>query len=132
MTVLGLLNGMIGTSCLVLPVIGQTAGYITTLWVCLLIGFASYYTAYLIVLHLGKAKSIKECILSHFGNNYSYMRAYGFFMWISFVPLLFGYFRIICIQVDGLLGYRSVLVAPIVVVVLTFAVIIVRKVHIWE
>ena len=66
MTVIGLVNGMVGSSCLVLHVIGITAGYLTTLWVCLLVGYLSYYTAYLIIVHLGKAKSIKESILAHF------------------------------------------------------------------
>ena len=59
MTILGLVNGMVGSSCLILPIIGLTAGWLTTIWVCLLTGYVSYYTAYLIVVHLGKAKNIK-------------------------------------------------------------------------
>jgi hypothetical protein len=55
MTVLGLANGMIGGTILVLPIIGLTTGYISSLPVCLLMGAVSCYTAYLIVLHLGKA-----------------------------------------------------------------------------
>ena len=63
MTVLGLLNGMIGIAALMLPVIGLTSGYLTSIWICLLIGVISYYTAELIVIHLGKAKNIQKSIL---------------------------------------------------------------------
>ena len=59
MTILGLVNGMVGSSCLILHIISLTAGWLTTIWVCLLTGYVSYYTAYLIVVHLGKAKNIK-------------------------------------------------------------------------
>ena len=132
MTILGLLNGMIGTSCLLLPIIGITAGYITTIWVCLVIGYISYYTAYLIVLHMGKGKNVKDCILAHFKFDYKFMRAYSFFMWLSFVPTLFGYFRIICLQIVGLLGYQSLWIAPIVAVFLILLVLLVRNLHFWE
>lgn len=54
MTVVGLLNGMLGGTILVLPLIGLTTGYFTSLAVCLLMGTISFYTAYLIMLHLGK------------------------------------------------------------------------------
>lgn len=99
MTVIGLVNGMIGGTCLVLPQIGLKTGYLTTIIVCAVTGFISYYTAYLIVLHLGKGKQIKDCILSHFNNDYSYMTGYSLFIWISFMPLMLIYFRIICLQI---------------------------------
>lgn len=53
-TVLGLANGMIGGTILILPLLGLTTGYITSLIVCLIMGGISYYTAKLIVVHLGK------------------------------------------------------------------------------
>ena len=131
MTTLGLLNGMIGTSCLLLPIIGLTVGYLTTIWVCILIGSICYYTAHLIILHLGKAKDIKECILEHFGHNYSFMTAYSFIMWISFVPTVIGYFRIICLQIVNIAGYQSPWIAPAVAIFLFFLVLLVRNLHFW-
>ena len=100
-TVVGLVNGMISGAgiCVVLPQLGLTAGWLTSLWVCLLTGFISFYTARLIVTHLGKGSSIKECILGHFGNDYKYMRIYGAFIWFNFIVQLVIYFKIICIQV---------------------------------
>jgi amino acid permease len=68
-TVIGLLNGMIGGTILVLPILGLRAGYISILLICAVMGAISCYTAYLIILHLGKASNIKESILNHFDQN---------------------------------------------------------------
>ena len=59
MSVLGFVNGMIGSAILVLPVVALTAGYITSLWVTLLVGFMAYYTANLLQIHLGKGRNIR-------------------------------------------------------------------------
>ena len=99
MTVIGLVNGMIGGTCLVLPLLGIAAGWVTVIYVDVLIGFISYYTARLIVTHLGQGRQIKDCVMSHFKNDYKYMRMYSFFMWFSFIPLLVIYFQIICLQI---------------------------------
>jgi amino acid permease len=53
-TVAGMVNGMIGGTILVLPLLGLKTGYITTIIVNLLVGYTSYYTANLYVVHLGK------------------------------------------------------------------------------
>ena len=59
MTTLGLVNGMIGSGVLVLPVVGISAGIFTTIWITLVIGFMAYYTADLLVLHLGRGKNMR-------------------------------------------------------------------------
>jgi hypothetical protein len=99
MTVAGLLNGMIGGTILVLPIIGMTSGYITTILICSFVGFVSYYTAHLIVVHLGKAKNMTECILNHFNNNYFIMALYAFIIWCGQIPILILYFNLICLQI---------------------------------
>ena len=125
MTVLGLLNGMIGGTILVLPLFGLKAGYIDTLLVSLTMGFMSFYTGYLIILHLGKAKSIKEYILSHFNYDYKYMQIYGLFIWFSFMPLFVIYFRLIVLQLQGLFGYYSWF-GPVVAAFLIIYITIIR------
>ena len=90
---------MIVYNGLVLPIMGLHAGWFTSIWVNLLVGFLSYYTASLIITHLGKALNMKESILAHFNENYTYMRAYGFINWLSFIPLIFINFTFICIQI---------------------------------
>ena len=100
-TVVGLVNGMVSGAgiCVVMPNLGLSAGWLTSLWVCTLTGFISYYTARLIVTHLGKGNTIKECVLSHFNNDYRYMRAYAAFIWFNLIVQLIIYFRIICLQI---------------------------------
>jgi hypothetical protein len=53
-------------------------------------------------------------------------------MWFSFVPLLIIYFRIICLQIEGLLGYHSPWVGPAVAVFLTVAILAIRIANIGE
>lgn len=55
MTISGLLNGMIGGVILILPLIGLQAGYITSIIVASILGFISYYTGNIIIIHLGRA-----------------------------------------------------------------------------
>lgn len=130
--VLGLVNGMIGSGFLILPVVGISAGWFTTIWVTILVGYMAYYTAYLVVVHLGKARNIKDSFLAHFKYDYIYVRGYSFLIWLSFIPFLLGYFRLICMQIIGLLGYSSHLIGPIVAIVLLLAVLCIRSCHIWE
>lgn len=107
MTIFGLLNGMIGGTILILPLTGIATGYITTLIVCLGTGGVCYYTGNLIVVHLGKAKNIKESILYHFDQNYWYMTVYAFIIWSSEIPILALYYNLICLQIEGLIGHQD-------------------------
>jgi amino acid permease len=38
MTILGLVNGMIGGTILILPILGESSGYINTLLICVSMG----------------------------------------------------------------------------------------------
>ena len=66
MTVIGLWNGMVGATSLLLPLLGLSAGWMTTVLVCTVIGVICERTAQFIILHLGKGKNISDSILSHF------------------------------------------------------------------
>lgn len=98
-TVMGIVNGMIGVNCLVLPTIGLSAGYLNILWTCSLMGYVCYYMAVLLVTHMGKSKNIKECVLAHFRGDYNYMVGYSVINYLAFLPSLFGIFRILCLQI---------------------------------
>lgn len=132
MVTIGLVNGMIGGTCLVLPHIGLKTGWIMTFIVCIVCSWMTYYTAYLIVLHLGKGTQIRDCILNHFNNDYKYMRGYSFIIWLSFMPYMLIYFRIICLQIEGLLGHHSDLIGPFVALALIILVVLVRIYHMAE
>ena len=90
---------MIGGTCLVLPQIGITTGWITTIWVCLICGLIAFYTARLMILHLGKGRHIRDMLMSHFKNDVFYLKGYGFIMWLSLIFVLIIYFQIICLQI---------------------------------
>lgn len=126
LTILGLVNGMIGGTILVLPIMGIYTGYITTLIVCISLGYLTYYTSYLIILHLGKSQNISISVLAHFNKNQNYLTTYNLCIWLSFIPYFFIYFRLICLQIEGLLGYHSNLIGPIVAITLTITIILVR------
>jgi hypothetical protein len=82
---------------LVVPLIGRSAGYWTTIWVSLLVGYCLFYTAELLLTHLGEAKNMKESILAHFKDDYRYMTGYSLIIWFSFIPFLILRFKIICL-----------------------------------
>jgi len=131
MTVLGLANGMIGGTILILPILGLS-GYLSSSLMCLFIGAISCYTAYLIILHLGKSPNIKECVLTHFNQDYRFMVVYSFCMWFSFVPYFIIYFRLICLQLEGIIGYYPEVIGLAVTIFLIAEVILVQKFHIGE
>lgn len=127
--VVSLSTGLIAFCGLIIPMMGLSAGYLTSLLVILLIGFCSYYTASLILVHLGRSRNIKESILAHFDGNYNYMIGYGFVNWLSFLPLLIITFNFICLEVQGLLGYPSPWVGPVTAVFFVFLIILLRVKH---
>lgn len=94
-------------------------------------GAFSFYTGYLIIMHLGKGKNIKQCINTHFNNDYKYMRIYSFFIWFSFMPVLIIYFRLIVLQIQGLIGYSN-WIAPLVLAFVALEIILIRIYHLGE
>lgn len=130
-TVIGLLNGMIGGTILILPLLGMKTGYLMIALVCIFMGFLSGYTAYLIILHLGKSRNIKEAVLQHFKGDFKYTVIYNTFIGISFMPCLIAYFRLLCLQLEGLFA-PSPFIPIIVSVELIILIIILKKYHLGE
>ena len=115
--------------CVVLPIVGLNAGWFTSIWVSLVIGFVSYYTARLIVTHLGKGHTVKECILQHFNNDYRFMQGYCVIIWFNEIIQEIIYFRILCLQIEGILGYKSSLVGPLAAIGLLTILLAGRLLH---
>jgi len=129
-TVIGLLNGMIGGTILILPILGLRTGYISILLICFIMGAISCYTAYLIILHLGKAKNIKESILNHFDQNEKVAIFYNFFIGLSFWPLLFTYFHLLVTQIQGLFNSNSSLIPLVIFIILLGLTFVLRIFHV--
>lgn len=53
MTVLSLINGMIGGFILLIPVLALQTGYMSTLLIIVVTGIFSYYSSYLYISHIG-------------------------------------------------------------------------------
>jgi amino acid permease len=104
MSVVGFLNGMIGGTILLLPLLGIKSGYLGSSLICLVVGVAQFYSCYLLVTHIGTSSSFKTTVLDHFGNDYRFVKLYSFVSWFSFIPLFFIYFRLIVLQFNGLVG----------------------------
>lgn len=66
-TVIALINGMIGGLILVLPILTMYSGTILSLIVILVTGFFSYYSCFLCVKHLGGHADLDQAIYYHFG-----------------------------------------------------------------
>lgn len=92
---------MIGGTILVLPLLGLQTGYLLIPCVSLLYGAISFYTCYLIVLHLGECRSIKDVILEHFNNKFSALLVYNLIIGLSLAGILINYFQLIIKQVEG-------------------------------
>lgn len=98
-TLVGLVNAMIGIVMPMIPILAQDAGYVDWAIACILLAAVTCYTGYLMVKHLGKSKNIKHLILNHFNGDHTYAYIYNIIIWISFAAANVAYFRLFCIQV---------------------------------
>ena len=92
---LGLLNGMIGGTILVLPLMARDAGYILVPLINLLVASMSCYTLFITMSHLGECKNIRESILEHFNNAYYSIVTYNILLSLNLLGSLMVYFRLI-------------------------------------
>ena len=59
MTLVGLINAMVGGTMTIIPVLTITSGYLPLILGCLATGIFTCYTILLLVSHLGKASSVR-------------------------------------------------------------------------
>lgn len=123
---------MVGGTILVLPLLGIQTGYITTIIVSFVVGYISYYTALIYIVHLGKEKDIRQALLVHFSFDEKYLKIFSFCLWLGFLPFFWEYFRLICLQIQGLTGSTSSWISFGVFVGLTLLIIFVRIFHVGE
>lgn len=102
MTVLSLINGMIGGFILILPVFALQTGYITTMIVIIVTGIFSYYSCHLCLLHIGTQPDLDSAIYKHFDRSPAMKKFYDLCVWSSLLLIDFLYFELIIIQWIGL------------------------------
>lgn len=98
----GLLNGMLGQSILIIPLVGLEAGIIPIVFLPILFSLITGYTAGLIVAHVGKAEHITQAILDHFKQDNKYGVIYNIVISSSFWSYTSVLFKLFIFQVQGL------------------------------
>jgi amino acid permease len=125
LTVVGLMNGMIGGVILVLPVASYQAGWIYTILAILFSGAFSFYSCYLSIKHLGDQKDMNYSMQAHFGSKFAKI-IYDVVVWLG---LLFGsmfYYGLICIQWESITGDKSIAI-PLINAGVLFILIFILK-----
>lgn len=92
MTIVAMVNGMIGGLILLLPVFALNAGYLLTLIVILFTGIFSYYSCYLCLLHLGDQPDLDYTILRHFNGQRWVKIFYDLCVWLCLILVDMLYF----------------------------------------
>lgn len=98
MTVIALVNGMIGGIILVMPISALKSGYLMIAPIVVVSAIFSYYSCLLCVRHLRNYKDLDEAVLKHFGDKRIYKVLYDLCIAISLIVLLILYFDLICKQ----------------------------------
>lgn len=96
MTVVGLVNGMIGGIILVMPLLSLQTGFALIAPITIVSGFFSYYASHLCLRHLRNYKDLDESVYRHFGGRRGYKIFYDIVISISLTVLLILYFGLIC------------------------------------
>lgn len=96
---MALLNGMLGGTILVLPLIGINTGYLIIPLITIYFGSLSGYTTYLLVIHIGHSKTLKSAVTEHFHGKRRYSAIYSVVLAISIIALLISYFQLLIKQI---------------------------------
>ena len=103
MTVVGMVNGMIGGLILLLPIYALQSGYISTLIIIFLTGVFSYYSCYLCVIHMGDQPDLDYAVLRHFNGSRWPKIFYDICVWLNLILIDLLYFELIIAQWMGLI-----------------------------
>ena len=128
MTLVGLVNGMIGGIILIMPILSLKAGLLLIAPTCLVTGFFSYFSCLLCLRHLRNYKDLDEAIYRHFGNRKIFKIGYDCSIVISMTVLLILYFNLICKQWEGMTA-NSIIIPILNALALFPLVYIMKKFH---
>lgn len=106
LTVVALVNGMIGGLILVLPLLTIQTGSVLSIIVLFIIGFFSFYSCYLCLRHLGNHTDLDKAMYFHFGQSPFMKNLYNFLIFLNLCFILLLYFSLIVQQWKGLLPYN--------------------------
>ena len=90
--IVAIVNGMIGGTILVLPVLTKTGGWALTLITILITGGVSFFSCFIAVTHLGDQSDIDKALLRHFNGSPIMKIAYDFSVFVGLLLVLLFYF----------------------------------------
>lgn len=125
MTVVALVNGMIGGIILVMPLLALRTGYFLIAPIAIISGFFSYYSSLLCLRHLRNFKDLDQAVLHHFDNKKGYKIFYDANIMVSLTVLLILYFGLICEQWVGMTQKSHII--PILNAFILFPIVYVMK-----
>ena len=100
--ILGIVNANIGSGALIIPIAAMNAGYLGIPFIVIMMGLFSMYTAWILMVHQGNLKSIREMMVKHFGYRSFMFRLYGICLFLGLFGGLVVYFELLVRQLTGL------------------------------
>ena len=98
MTVVAIVNGMIGVAILVLPEASLKAGWLTIIFIIFIAAIFSFYSCYIGLIHLGDQKDLDTALLRHFNGNKFINKFYDFVVCCSVFFVVSLFFDLIVTQ----------------------------------
>ena len=102
-TILALLNGQFGGSIMVLPLLALKVGWGYLFLIVLATVLVNWYSCSLVLLHLGNETDVGKVVSNHFKDNKLAIRLYNVSTALGLLTACVVYFKLIVIQVEGLM-----------------------------
>jgi amino acid permease len=102
-TVVALMNAMIGGTILILPLLFLNAGLIPSLFATIITGLANYYSCYVCFKHLQDDPDLTECIFRHTKSKV-YPKIYDGMVYLGVQLILLLYFNLVIKQWDTIIN----------------------------
>ncbi len=126
LTVVAIMNGMIGGVILVLPVSSHQAGYVFTILAIIFSGGFSYYSCFLSIKHLGDQKDMNYAMQAHFGNHRIAKIIYDVVVWLGLLLGSMFYYGLICLQWESITGRQSIVIPLLNTAVIFFLIFVLK------
>jgi amino acid permease len=96
--VLGLINGMVGSLIIFLPVLALSSGYAASAIIITVSGFSFVASSWLYLQHLGEEPDIGLAMKKHFKGRNAAKNIYEFLSWFYIIIVCVQYFQLTGIQ----------------------------------
>jgi amino acid permease len=127
MSVVAMVNGMIGGIILVMPILSIRTGWALIAPITIIMGFFSYFSCLLCLRHLRNYPDLDVSVLRHFDNKRGYKIFYDVIIVLGMSALLMEYFKLISDQWYSMIAenklipiFNAIILFPIVYIMRKF------------